>query len=64
MAIVCTMSHRPLKRIDAFIFGYTRSRVTGEVLNYHRKNVANTIHGSTGAGGNTDQFAAMVYETE
>ena len=61
---VCTMLHRSLKRIDAFIFGYTRSRDTGEVTNYHRKDIANTIHGSTGAGGNTDQFAAIVYETK
>lgn len=53
-----------MRRIDSFIFGYTRSRDNGEILNYHRKDVANTIHGSTGAGGNTDQFVAVVYENE
>ncbi len=51
-------------RSNAFILGYSRDRVTGNILNYHKKTIANTIHGSTGSGGNTDQFAVMVYETE
>lgn len=53
-----------IRLADSFIFGYTRSRDNGEILNYHRKDLANTIHGSTGAGGNTDQFVAVVYENE
>lgn len=48
----------------SFILGYTRSRETGEILNYHRKDIANTIHGSTGMGGNTDQFVAEIYEND
>lgn len=52
-----------MKRIDAFIFGYSRDRQSGEVLNYHKKTIANTLHSSTGSGGNTDQFVVTVYET-
>ena len=28
----------------------------GKVVNYHEKDSANTIHSSSGGGGNTDQF--------
>ncbi len=38
------------------IVGYTRDRETGEVTNRHLNDVANTVHGSTGGGGNTDQY--------
>ena len=38
------------------LLGYSRCNITGDVLNYHRKDVANTIHSSSGHGGNTDQF--------
>lgn len=37
------------------ILGYTRND-KGKVESYHEKGVANTLHGSTGSGGNTDQF--------
>lgn len=52
-----------MKPSRIFIYGYTRDS-EGIVVNYHRVPVANTIHGRTGKGGNTDQFPAMVYETE
>ena len=38
------------------LLGYSRCSKTGEVLNYHKKDVANTVHSSSGHGGNTDQF--------
>jgi len=38
------------------LLGYSRCSKTGEVLNYHKKDLANTIHSSSGGGGNTDQF--------
>ena len=38
------------------LLGYSRCSKTGDVLNYHKKDVANTIHSSSGHGGNTDQF--------
>ena len=38
------------------LLGYSRCSITGDVLNYHKKDVANTIHSSSGHGGNTDQF--------
>lgn len=44
--------------VEPMIVGYTRDRVTGEVTDRHLNDVANTIHGSTGGGGNTDQFVA------
>ena len=37
------------------IIGYTRD-VEGKVTDRHLKDEAGTIHASTGAGGNTDQF--------
>lgn len=37
------------------ILGYTRG-CKGENIKYHVKDIANTIHTSTGSGGNTDQF--------
>lgn len=46
---------------DKFILGYSRDS-NGRVTNYHRKAIANTLHGSSGSGNNTDQFTAMVYE--
>jgi len=39
-----------------FIVGYTRSTKTGEITSRHPLTEANTIHASTGGGGNTDQF--------
>lgn len=51
-----------MRLTDKYLLGYTRSRETGKVMNYHRKEIANTIHGSSGCGGNTDQFIQMVYE--
>jgi hypothetical protein len=50
-----------MRQIDKFLFGYSRDR-KGVVVNYHCVKVANTVHTSTGSGGNTDQFVAMVYE--
>lgn len=40
------------------IVSYTRDRVTGEITDRHLNDVANTCHGSTGQGGNTDQYVA------
>ena len=44
--------------VEPMIVGYTRDRVTGEVTDRHLNDVANTIHCSSGGGGNTDQFVA------
>lgn len=52
-----------MKPNDVFIFGYTRDS-KGIVTNYHKKTIANTVHTLTGKGGNTDQFAVFVYETQ
>lgn len=41
--------------IEPCILGYTRDD-KGTVQSYHEKNIAGTLHTSTGQGGNTDQF--------
>lgn len=41
--------------IEPSILGYTRDE-KGGVENYHEREVAGTIHTSSGSGGNTDQF--------
>jgi DNA (cytosine-5)-methyltransferase 1 len=41
--------------IQPKIIGYTRDS-NGKVTNRHLKDVAGTVHSSTGSGGNTDQF--------
>lgn len=46
------------REYDTYIIepiGYTRDR-SGKEISYHPIDVANTIHTSTGGGGNTDQF--------
>lgn len=53
------LSMRP---IDKFLYGYSRDRKE-RVINYHRVFVSNTVHTSTGSGGNTDSFAGVLYET-
>lgn len=45
---------------DATIIGYTRD-AKGKVTSRHEKDVANTITGSTGGGGTTDQFLKVGY---
>jgi len=40
---------------DNYVLGYTRDS-KGNVTKRNRKSIANTIHSSTGSGGNTDQF--------
>lgn len=40
---------------QATILGYTRDK-KGKVVNRHKVDKANTLHSSTGGGGNTDQF--------
>jgi len=37
------------------VIGYSRDS-KGKILNYHKKNIANTLHSSSGSGGNTDQY--------
>lgn len=37
------------------VIGYTRDK-KGKVTNYHEKDETNTLHSSSGGGGNTDQF--------
>ena len=43
--------------IEPKILSYTRD-ANGKVVDRHLKDVANTIHGATGGGGNTDSFVA------
>lgn len=42
-----------------YIMGYTRDS-KGNVTSYNRKEIANTLHSSTGGGGNTDQFVSGI----
>jgi DNA (cytosine-5)-methyltransferase 1 len=37
------------------VIGYSRDS-KGKIINYHKKNIANTLHSSSGSGGNTDQY--------
>ncbi len=47
--------HKIIEMDEPKIIGYTRDN-KGHVQSYHENDVANTLHGSTGSGGNTDQF--------
>lgn len=47
-----------LVKNDAYILGYTRDE-KGKVTKRNPLNHSNTIHTSTGSGGNTDQFAVL-----
>ena len=40
---------------DSYLLGYTRDN-KGNIIDRHPINVSNTIHTSSGSGGNTDQF--------
>ena len=44
------------------LYGYTRDNKKGEILNYHPKEIANTIHTFTGGGWTTDQIVGVIYE--
>lgn len=46
--------------VEPSILGYTRDD-KGNVQSYHEKDVASTIHTSSGNGGNTDQFVKTRY---
>ena len=37
------------------VIGYSRDS-KGKIINYHEKEIANTLHSSSGSGGNTDQY--------
>lgn len=54
-----TANHHFIMEKEPKIVSYTRSREDGSIQNRHLNDVANTIHGSTGQGGNTDSY---VYE--
>ena len=45
---------------DNYVIGYSRDK-KGKITNYHEKDEANTIHSSSGGGGNTDQFIKYNY---
>lgn len=51
-----------MKPSDKYLYGYSRDN-KGKIINYHKVLVSNTVHTSTGSGGNTDQFVGMLYET-
>ncbi len=51
-----------MKPIEKFLYGYSSDH-KGRIINYHRTFVSNTLHTSTGMGGNTDSFVGMLYET-
>jgi DNA (cytosine-5)-methyltransferase 1 len=42
---------------DNYVVGYSRDK-KGKITNYHEKDEANTLHSSSGGGGNTDQYIA------
>jgi DNA (cytosine-5)-methyltransferase 1 len=44
---------------DNYVLGYTRDK-KGKVVKRHKKYTANTIHSSSGGGGNTDQFVNSI----
>lgn len=44
-----------VQKVEPSILGYTRDD-KGNVQSYHEKEIAGTIHTSSGSGGNTDQF--------
>ena len=44
---------------DNYVLGYSRDK-KGKVLSRHRKDIANTIHSSSGTGNNTDQFVNSI----
>lgn len=46
--------------VELSILGYTRDD-KGGIQNYHERDVAGTIHTSSGSGGNTDQFVKTRY---
>lgn len=46
--------------VEPSILGYTRDD-KGGIQNYHEREVAGTIHTSSGSGGNTDQFVRTGY---
>ena len=48
-----------MEEVEPKIVGYSRSSEgSGKVTNRHLKDVANTLHTSTGSGGDTDQYVA------
>lgn len=54
---------REPKIIEPKCVGYTRDS-KGKVTSRHLMDVCNTIHGSTGSGGNTDCFVAEPFNTD
>lgn len=55
---ITTVTHDNLLQ-EPCIIGYTRDN-KGNVQSYHEKDVAGTLHTSSGSGGNTDQFVKDV----
>lgn len=41
-----------------YVYGFTRDRC-GKIVNYHPVSITNTLHASSGSGGNTDQFVCV-----
>lgn len=41
-----------------YVYGFTRDRC-GKIVNYHPVSITNTLHTSSGSGGNTDQFVRV-----
>ncbi len=44
---------------DNYVLGYSRD-AKGKVVSRHKKDIANTIHSSSGTGNNTDQFVNSI----
>jgi DNA (cytosine-5)-methyltransferase 1 len=44
---------------DNYVLGYSRDK-KGKVVSRHKKDIANTIHSSSGTGSNTDQFVNSI----
>lgn len=55
-----TSVQKDSKVAETCILGYTRDD-KGGIQNYHEREVAGTIHTSSGSGGNTDQFVRTRY---
>lgn len=63
MANTLTTNTKDNMLAEPMIVGYSRSREgNGKVTGRHLKPLANTLHTSTGSGGNTDQYVAEPME--
>ena len=54
-----TNGFKVVEQKDNYVLGYSRDS-KGKVVDRHKKDLTNTVHSSTGLGGNTDQFVNSI----